>query len=67
LGSEKKLIWLGTHSYLFRNNFQNYVHERDGKPEVSVIDDFVCQQTTDWSGLGVIDILAATLDISEEQ
>ncbi len=64
---KKKLIWLGTHSYLFRNSFRNYVEDRGGKPEIPVIDDFVCQQTTAWSGLGVIDILAAILDTSEER
>jgi hypothetical protein len=64
---KRKLIWLGTHSYLFRNNFRNYVEDHGGKPEIPVIDDYICQQTTAWSGLGVIDILAATLDISEGQ
>ncbi len=63
-----KLIWLGQHSYLFRHNFQNYVMEKyGGKIEVPIIDDFICQENTSWSGLGVIDILAATLDITEEQ
>jgi hypothetical protein len=64
---KKKLIWLGTHSYLFRISFQNYVKEQGGKFEVPVIDDFICQHTSEWSGLGVIDILAAMLDISEKQ
>jgi len=64
---KKKLIWLGTDSYLFRNSFRNYVEDHGGKPEIPVIDDFVCQQTTAWSGLGAIDILAAILNISEEQ
>jgi hypothetical protein len=64
---KRKLIWLGTHSYLFRNNFQNYVDDHGGKPEIPIIDDFVCQKTTSWSGLGVIDILASILDISDEQ
>jgi hypothetical protein len=64
---KKKLIWLGTHSYLFRNSFKNYVQDHGGKSEIPVIDDFICQSTTSWSGLGVIDILAAVLDISEEQ
>ena len=62
-----KLIWLGTHSYLFRNSFRNYVEDHGGKPEIPIIDDFVCQETTSWSGVGVIDILASILDISEEQ
>ena len=64
---KRKLIWLGTHSYLFRNSFRNYVEDRGGKPEIAIIDDFVCEKTTAWSGLGVIDILASILDISEEQ
>jgi len=63
---KRKLIWLGIHSYLFRNSFRNYV-DHGGKPEIPVIDDFVCQKTTTWAGLGVIDILASILDISEEQ
>ncbi len=64
---KRRLIWLGTHSYLFRNSFRNYVDNHGGKPEIPVIDDFVCEETTSWSGLGVIDILASILDISEEQ
>ena len=64
---KKKLIWLGTHSYLFRNSFRNYVEDHGGKSEIPIIDDFICQQTTAWSGLGVIDILAAILDIPQEQ
>jgi len=64
---KKKLIWLGTHSYLFRNSFRNYVEDHGGKTEIPIIDDFICQQTTAWSGLGAIDILAAALDISEQQ
>jgi hypothetical protein len=64
---KRKLIWLGTHSYLFRNSFRNYIEDRGGKHEVDIIDDFVCQQTTVWSGLGITDILAAVLDISPEQ
>jgi hypothetical protein len=62
-----KLIWLGTHSYLFRNSFRNYVEDHGGKPEIPIIDDFVCQKTTPWSGLGIIDILSSILDISEKQ
>jgi hypothetical protein len=34
---------------------------------IPTLDDFVCQETTHWSGLGVIDILAATLDITNSQ
>jgi len=64
---KRKLLWLGIHSYLFRNSFRNYVVDHGGKTEIAIIDDFVCEKTTVWSGLGVIDILASILDISEEQ
>lgn len=64
---KRKLIWLGKHSYLFRKCYQDYVESNGGKPETAIIDDFVCQETTCWSGLGVIDILASLLDITEKQ
>jgi Protein of unknown function (DUF3843) len=64
---KKKLIWLGQHSYLFRLTFGNYVRAHGGKPDIPTIDDFVCQATTCWSGLGVIDLLAALLDITDVQ
>ncbi|MGA1871801.1 MAG: DUF3843 family protein [bacterium] len=66
---KRKLVWLGRHSYLFRYNFNNYYVDTqyNGKIDIPIIDDFICQQNTCWSGLGVIDILAATLNISEQQ
>lgn len=64
---KKKLLWLGRHSYLFRHSFQNYIEANGGTPEIFLIDDFVCHQTTSWSGLGAIDILASILDIPEKQ
>lgn len=64
---KRKLVWLGQDSYLFRLHCASYIREHGGKADVPTIDDFLCQETTSWSGLGVIDILAATLDITEEQ
>lgn len=64
---KKKAVWMGTSSYLFRHCFQLYVEEHGGKPDIETIDDFICQETTEWSGLGVIDILAAVLKISEKR
>ena len=64
---KKKLIWLGQHSYLCRLSFTNYVSAHGGTPTIPTVDDFVCQATTCWSGLGVIDLLAACLDITAEQ
>jgi hypothetical protein len=64
---KRKLVWLGQHSYLFRLHCENYVRDHGGKYDVPTLDDFICQENTDWSGLGVIDILASTLDIAESQ
>ena len=64
---KRKLIWLGKHSYLFRQCYHNYIDQNGGEPEKAIIDDFICQDTTCWSGLGVIDILASMLDITEKQ
>lgn len=64
---KRKLIWMGQHSYLFRHCFWNYVEAHGDQLDIGTIDDFICQETTAWSGLGVIDILAATLDISAKQ
>ena len=64
---KEKLVWLGTQSYLFRLSFMEYRQEIGEKMNIRTIDDFICQETTRFSGLGVIDILAATLNISEQQ
>ena len=64
---KQKLLWLGTHSFLFRVPFGCYMEEReDSGSAISHVDDFVCQECTRWSGLGVIDILAGVLDISDD-
>lgn len=64
---KRKLVWLGQSSYLFRFFLGNYVEEQGGELDIPTIDDFICQQDTAWSGLGVIDILAALLDIADDQ
>ncbi len=64
---KRKLVWLGQHSYLFRLRCENYVRDHGGKYDIPTLDDFICQENTGWSGLGVIDILAATLDITDAQ
>ena len=63
---KRKLVWLGTKSYLFRWLFTNYVTEQNEGATVGITDDFICQETTGWSGLGAIDILAGALDVSLE-
>ncbi len=64
---KRKLIWLGTGSYLFRAFFANYMDDQDeGGGDIGHTDDFICQVCTRWSGLGTIDILAGALDISAD-
>ena len=64
---KRKLVWLGTHSFMFRTMFARYIDEEArGKADIGHTDDFICQHCTRWSGLGAIDILAGTLDISED-
>lgn len=64
---KKKLIWLGTKSYLFRECFNSYLIKKNLKVEIPVIDDFINQISTIWSGLGVIDILADVLKIPQNR
>jgi len=65
---KRKLIWLGTRSYLFRVWFTKYLEEYNrGRWDIAHVDDFVCQECTPWSGLGVTDILAGVLDLSAKE
>ena len=64
---KRKLVWLGQHAYLFRLQCENYIQAHGGKPDIPTLDDFLCQHTTGWSGLGVIDLLAALLPLTEAQ
>ena len=64
---KRKLVWIGINSFLFRLSFNRYIVETNkGKMEIASIDDFVCQENTIWSGLGVTDLLAKTLDLPEK-
>lgn len=64
---KRRLVWMGMQSYLFRFFLGNYIEEHGGKADIPTIDDFICQETTTWSGLGVIDILAALMEIPAVQ
>ena len=65
---KRKLAWLGTKSYLFRLFYRQYLQEQTGGTfDIGHTDDFICQRCTAWSGLGVVDILAGALDISEDE
>lgn len=61
---KRKLVWIGLNSYLFRYSCYRYAQEKNnGKMEIAIIDDFISQENTYWSGLGVIDILAKALEL----
>jgi len=63
---KRKLLWLGINSYLFRFLFFKYLDDNQCEPDLPTKDDFVCQHCTEWSGLGVPDVLAGALAISAE-
>ena len=64
---KRKLIWLGTQSFMFRTHFARCMEEKTPKEsEIGRTNDFVCQECTRWSGLGALDILAGVLDVSED-
>lgn len=65
---QDRLTWLGQSSYLFRLMFAKKVARNDkGEIEPGAANDFLYTATTPWSGLGAIDILAATLDLTAGQ
>ena len=64
---KRKLVWLGTHSYLFRQSFDNHAGKQEQGASIGIIDDFICQEHSPWSGMAAIDVLAGALpDVSEE-
>jgi hypothetical protein len=64
---KRKLVWLGSRSYMFRMFYSNYMDEHaEGTTDIGHTDDFICQECTRWSGLGVTDILAGVLDIGDD-
>ena len=65
---KRKLVWLGTKSYLFRIFCQQYIEEQNAEfSDIGVIDDFLCQQCTDWAGLGALEVLAGVLDVPPQR
>jgi hypothetical protein len=64
---KRKLVWVGTGSYLFRFLFREYLADREAEPSVTTADDFICQHCTLWAGMGVIDVLAGALDLTEAE
>ena len=65
---KEKLVWLGTKSYFFRIFCQRYAEAQNAKvSEIGVIDDFLCQQCTEWAGLGSLEVLASVLDLPPER
>jgi hypothetical protein len=65
---KRKLIWVGTRSYMFRLMLVNYLAEHNrGRWDIGHVDDFVCQECTRWSGLGAIDILARVLRVCDNE
>ena len=65
---KRKLVWLGTKSYMFRMLYPKYILEEcEGDSGIGHTDDFICQQCSPWSGLGATDILAGALEITDQE
>ena len=64
---KRKLVWLGTHGFLFRFAYADYLTRNPPKDAdaIGTTDDFLCQECTAWSGFGALDLLAAVLDLPE--
>jgi hypothetical protein len=64
---KRKLVWLGTHGFLFRLSFADYLARNPPKDAdiIGTTDDFLCQECTAWSGFGALDLLALVLDLPE--
>ncbi len=64
---KRKLLWLGTQSFLLRFAHEDYVaHEsaqRREPPSIAITDDFLNQECTAWSGLGALELLAERLGL----
>jgi hypothetical protein len=61
---KRKLVWLGTRSYLLRDAYVRYAEEQEEEPtDIVTMDDFICQECTQWSGLGALNLLAGILDL----
>lgn len=64
---KRKLVWVVLNSYLFRYSCYSYAAKNNaGKMDIETIDNFICQENTIWSGLGVIDIMAEALKLPEK-
>ncbi len=69
---KRKLVWVGLKSYLFRDLCKKYLIEKeavdlDYNNTIPYWDDFICQECTLWSGMGVLDVVANTIKVSESQ
>lgn len=69
---KRKLVWMGKDSYLFRLPCNFYLYDNDAinasqQDQIATLDDFMNQQTTIWSGLGVLDFLIETIGLKEVQ
>ena len=63
---KRKLVWLGTQSFLFRDDYLKFIGDEKA-PGIEKTDNFICEATTRWSGLGAVDILVNVIDITPSQ
>lgn len=61
---KRKLVWLGTHGFLFRFFYGDYLARQGTRKAdaVGATDDFLCQECTAWSGFGALQTRGAEIE-----
>lgn len=62
---KRKLVWLGTQSYLFSRNAppQDFNNVEEFNYWIQSVDDYICQDCSRWSGMGALEVLADVLHL----
>ncbi|MDO9153559.1 MAG: DUF3843 family protein [Paludibacter sp.] len=64
---KSKLVWASLGSYLFRSSCYSYAVKKNlSNMDIETVDDFICQESSVWSGLTVVDIVAKALELPEK-
>lgn len=64
---KRKLVWFGISSFLLRLAYTSYADaqekQTDDPQNVTIKDNFLCEECTTWSGLGALELLAERLGL----
>jgi hypothetical protein len=65
---KRKLVWLGTQSYLFSSYAppKDFQSVDEYKHWIELVDDYICQECSRWSGMGPLEVLAGALQLDAQ-